>query len=98
MPLSYTALGKLQEQGFVEESKKEISEDNRVRIYYRLTESGHDHLEKIKDFCSELVSTVQTIIHVQKWISYKMCKNKGVGIPTSYLFAMLTYIFFHVSI
>lgn len=65
MPLLYTALGKLQEQGFVEESKKEISEDNRVRIYYRLTESGHDHLEKLKDLYSELVSTVQSIIYDQ---------------------------------
>lgn len=33
MPLLYTTLNKLQEQGFVTEVKKVISNANRVRIY-----------------------------------------------------------------
>ena len=48
MPLLYTTLRKLQEQGFVVESKKVVSEDNRVRIYYKLTDDGLVYLEKIK--------------------------------------------------
>ena len=63
MPLLYTTLSKLQKQGFVEESKKVISEDNRVRIYYRLTEEGYAHLDKLKDLYADLISTVQSIIY-----------------------------------
>ena len=63
MPLLYTTLSKLQEQGFVEESNKVISEDNRVRIYYRLTKEGHAHLDKLKDLYADLISTVQSIIY-----------------------------------
>ena len=39
MPLLYTVMDRLQQQGFVYESKKEISESNRVRNYYALTEA-----------------------------------------------------------
>ena len=63
MPLLYTTLSKLQEQGFVEESNKVISEDNRVRIYYRLTKEGYAHLDKLKDLYADLISTVQSIIY-----------------------------------
>lgn len=62
MPLLYTTLGKLQEQGFVEVSKKTISEDNRIRIYYRLTNEGYAHLNKLKNLYADLASTVQSII------------------------------------
>ena len=53
----------IKKQGFVEESKKVISEDNRVRIYYRLTEEGYAHLDKLKDLYADLISTVQSIIY-----------------------------------
>ena len=63
MPLLYTTISKLQEQGFVEEAEKVISEDNRVRIYYRLTDEGFDHLEKLKTLYAELTETVQAIVY-----------------------------------
>lgn len=63
MPLLYTTLSKLQEQGYVEESNKVISEDNRVRIYYRLTKEGHSHLEKLKALYANLIATVQSIVY-----------------------------------
>lgn len=63
MPLLYTTISKLQEQGFVEEAEKVISEDNRVRIYYRLTDEGSDHLEKLKTLYAELTETVQAIVY-----------------------------------
>lgn len=37
MPLLYPVLYRLQDQGFIEESEKVISQNNRVRNYYRLT-------------------------------------------------------------
>lgn len=63
MPLLYTTLRKLQEQGFVVESKKVVSEDNRVRIYYRLTDDGLVYLEKIKSMYLDLIATVHSIVY-----------------------------------
>lgn len=63
MPLLYTTLRKLQEQGFVAESKKVVSEDNRVRIYYKLTDDGLVYLEKIKSMYLDLIATVHSIVY-----------------------------------
>ena len=63
MPLLYTTLRKLQEQGFVVESKKVGSEDNRVRIYYKLTDDGLVYLEKIKSMYLDLIATVHSIVY-----------------------------------
>lgn len=48
MPLLYPVLYRLQGQGYIEEDKKIISDNNRVRNYYRLTDKGVDHLETMK--------------------------------------------------
>ena len=48
MPLLYTTLNKLQEQGFVAEVEKIISDANRVRIYYCITETGRRYLSELK--------------------------------------------------
>ena len=63
MPLLYTTLRKLQEQGFVVESKKVVSEDNRVRICYKLTDDGLVYLEKIKSMYLDLIATVHSIVY-----------------------------------
>lgn len=62
MPLLYVALGKLQEQGFVKESRKEVSKDNRVRIYYGITDSGIKHLELLKSLFFSLSDTVKDLL------------------------------------
>lgn len=63
MPLLYTTLSKLQEQGLVIESRKTISEDNRVRVYYRITDEGCKHLEKLMVLYAELTETVKAIVY-----------------------------------
>ncbi len=63
MPLLYASLNKLQEQGFIEESEKIISEDNRLRVYYQITAEGINHLEKLKSLYADLVQTVTKIIY-----------------------------------
>ena len=63
MPLLYTTLNKLKEQELVEESKKTISEDNRVRIYYRLTPKGESYLELLKKQYSEMIEIVKEIVY-----------------------------------
>lgn len=62
MPLLYPVLYRLQEQGFIEESQKVISENNRVRNYYRITPAGVRHLEKIKMEYVRLCQNVRCLV------------------------------------
>lgn len=66
MPLLYTTINKLQEQGFVIESNKVISEDNRVRIYYRITDDGITHLEKLKKLYAEMDRVIWSVVYEQE--------------------------------
>ncbi len=59
----YTTINKLQEQGFVIESNKVISEDNRVRIYYRITDDGLIHLERLKLLYAELDQVIWSVVY-----------------------------------
>ncbi len=63
MPLLYNTISKLQEQGFVEVSRKTISDDNRVRIYYTITEEGLSYLEKLKETYKNLAEIVSNIVY-----------------------------------
>lgn len=65
MPLLYTTLSKLQEQGFVEEVGKVISESNRVRVYYRITEEGITHLHRMKSLYIRLSEAVQSVVYTE---------------------------------
>jgi PadR family transcriptional regulator PadR len=62
MPLLYVAINKLQEQGFVKESHKEVTKDNRIRIYYKITEEGREHRLLLRDLFRELSDTVNNIV------------------------------------
>ena len=53
-------LSKLQAQGFVTEIEKVISDANKVRIYYSVTEDGKAYLEELKQLYEELTKTVMT--------------------------------------
>jgi PadR family transcriptional regulator PadR len=43
----YQAIYRLQEFGYIREAGKTVSEDNRLRIYFSVTEEGRDYLEKL---------------------------------------------------
>ena len=58
----YPVLYRLQEQGFVMETGKEISEDNRVRNYYGITEAGQKHLLSLEGDYSRLIRSVEKIM------------------------------------
>jgi PadR family transcriptional regulator PadR len=49
MPLLYPVIYRLEEQGFIEVSETVISEKNRTRNYYRITDEGRNHLESKKE-------------------------------------------------
>lgn len=60
----YVLSNKLQKLGFVRVASKEVSEDNRIRVYLSITETGLDYLSdciaSYKDFnhdINEILST-----------------------------------------
>ena len=61
MPLLYPVLYRLQDQGFIEESEKAISQNNRVRNYYRLTPAGIAHLEVMR---RDFVRLCRHVLHL----------------------------------
>ena len=63
MPLLYNTLNKLAEMGMVMEGEKVISEDNRLRIYYVITEKGLQHLEKLKSMYVELNCCIWPMVY-----------------------------------
>lgn len=63
MPLLYNILTKLKENGFIEESEKIITDDNRIRIYYAITGEGKEYLEKLKALYKELTDVVRDIVY-----------------------------------
>ena len=63
--LLYTTLSKLQEQGFVDEVGKVISESNLVRVYYRITEEGITHLHRMKSLYIRLSEAVQSVVYTE---------------------------------
>lgn len=64
MPLLYPVLYRLQKQWFIEEAEKLISENNRVRNYYRLTPLGQQHLEEMKREYIQLCRHVEDLVEL----------------------------------
>lgn len=67
MPLLYPVLYRLQNQGFIEEDKKIISQNNRVRNYYRLTTEGVAHLEEMQREFTRLCHHVANLTDLPDW-------------------------------
>ena len=64
-PLLYTSISKLEENGFVSESKKETVA-NRMRVYYRITDSGRAYLNLLKDLYKDLTGVVWDIVYAEE--------------------------------
>lgn len=62
MPLLYTPINKLQEQGYIVECRQEITAQSRIRIYYAVTDKGLELLDDLKQAYSELTKAVDTIL------------------------------------
>lgn len=62
MPLLYNILNKLETDGYVTQSRKEISNDNRVRIYYRITDTGRQYLAELTESYLKLSDSVNAIL------------------------------------
>lgn len=62
-PALYTTLRNLQAQGIVQETNKVISDDNRLRIYYKVTDEGLVYFETIKKLYAELDQFVWSTLY-----------------------------------
>lgn len=62
MPLLYPVLYRLEEQGYIEQSAKIISENNRVRNYYRITPEGKEYLRKTAAEYVRLCGNVRQLV------------------------------------
>lgn len=62
LSLLYPVIYRLVEQKYVREGERRVSTDNRVRLYYEITQEGREYLEKIKTEFQQLVQAVQAII------------------------------------
>ena len=58
----YQAIYRLQEFGYIAESGKMVSEDNRVRVYFSITEEGRDYLEKLINEYRTVTGAVDRIL------------------------------------
>ena len=62
MPLLYNILNKLEADNYIIQSRREISDNNRVRIYYKITEKGVQYLNELTDSYVRLSDSVNKIL------------------------------------
>ena len=65
MPLLYPVLYRLEGNGYIEISETVISEKNRVRNYYRITDAGKAYLEKCKSQYQKLVEVADQFLEIE---------------------------------
>ena len=66
MPLLYPVLYRLEENGFIEISETVISEKNRTRTYYRITEAGKSYLAECKKQFSLLTKVAESFLSINE--------------------------------
>ena len=65
----YQAIYRLQGFGYIEESRKVMSEGNRVRIYYAVTDSGRDYLTALIENYRVMTGAIEKILSLDGKIS-----------------------------
>ena len=58
----YLAIYRLQNNGYIQESDKVMSSDNRVRVYFSVTEAGNRYFEDIKKEYQSVTSIINGIL------------------------------------
>lgn len=57
----YQAIYRLRDHGYIRESEKVLSQDNRVRIYFSITEEGQVYLEALRREYQSFIDAVALI-------------------------------------
>ena len=58
----YLAIYRLQNNGYIQESDKVVSEDNRTRVYFSITETGNLYFDEIKKEYMLVTSVIEDIL------------------------------------
>lgn len=58
----HTVLNKLESDGYVTQSQRIISKDNRVRVYYKITDDGRHYLTELTNTYFALSDAVNSIL------------------------------------
>ncbi len=58
----YMAIYRLQGFNYIEESRKIMSEGNRLRIYYAITDSGREYLAALEENYRAMISVIDKIL------------------------------------
>lgn len=58
----YLAIYRLQNNGYIQESEKVVSEDNRTRVYFSITETGNLYFDEIKKEYMLVTSVIEDIL------------------------------------
>ena len=58
----YLAIYRLQNNGYIQEADKVLSPDNRVRVYFYVTEEGNRYFEDIKNEYQLITSVIDGIL------------------------------------
>ena len=59
----YIAIYRLKELLFIEEHSKTVSEDNRTRVYFSITEAGRDYLSNLVAEYRQFADVIDRIIN-----------------------------------
>lgn len=62
----YQAIYRLQGFGYIEESRKVMSESNRVRIYYAITDSGKEYLTALIENYCVMTDAIEKILSLDR--------------------------------
>ena len=62
----YQSIYRLDNFGYIREHGKLVSEDNRVRIYFAITDEGKDYLEKITQEYLTFTNSVDTLLGLER--------------------------------
>jgi PadR family transcriptional regulator PadR len=61
----YQAIYRLKDLGYVIESRKDITEDNRTRVYFAITDKGKEVLPKMIDEYSTVCNAINGILFAE---------------------------------
>jgi len=58
----YIAIYRLRELGFIKETERVMSDDNRVRVYFSITENGQEYLENLVEEYKRFSEVIEVIM------------------------------------
>lgn len=78
----YQAIYRLKDLGYIQEVDKVLSEDNRVRVYFSITEEGRAVLPKMLEEYRTVVNAINGILGLSA-VNFNTSQNTPASSPTT---------------